>query len=51
MLELGQSPFAANLPQALFLVVRKEDREDICVAQAAGLSLLRQLERERLKEH
>jgi len=50
-LALAQSPYPAQLLEAVFAIVRADDRRLICVAEAAGLLALRELERERQARH
>lgn len=51
MRALAQSSYPAQLLGAEFAIVRADDRQLICVAQAEGLLVLLELERERHAQH
>ena len=51
MLALARSPHPAQLLEAEFAIVRADDRQLICFAEAAGLLVLLELERERQALH
>ncbi|TAK40246.1 MAG: hypothetical protein EPO29_10285 [Betaproteobacteria bacterium] len=48
---LAYSPYPGQLLDAVFAIVRADDRQLICVAEAAGLLELREMERERRAVH
>lgn len=51
MLALAHSPYPGQLLDAVFAIVRADDRQRVCVAEAAGLLELREMERDRRAVH